>query len=64
MVLQETANSSLRWIEADNPGKEEITDRTKVFVPWLNLKDCFLKSYIPKIDRYDSQIFVICIPNY
>jgi hypothetical protein len=32
MVLQEIANSSLRWIEVDTPGKEEIAARTKVFL--------------------------------
>jgi len=58
--LKSISNDGFRWIDVSRPVRDDMNELGKRFgFHELNLEDCLSKIQIPKIDRYQTHMFVI-----
>jgi magnesium transporter len=58
--LESIQNGNLLWMNLEKPTRAKMDFISKSFLLHeLNIEDCLSKNQLPKIDRYEDQIFII-----
>lgn len=58
--IKSIQNNGFRWIDVSRPARDDMKELGQQFAfHELNLEDSLSKIQIPKIDRYDSHLFII-----
>src|SRR6478752_3398381 len=53
-------NGKFTWFDVQNPTREKLKLlETRYTFHELNIDDCLSKIHIPKVDRYENQVFAI-----
>jgi magnesium transporter len=58
--IKSIQNNGFRWIDVSRPARDDMKELSRQFAfHELNLEDSLSKIQIPKIDRYESHLFII-----
>lgn len=64
--FKSVSNNGLIWIDIDEPNRNTLIELSELYpLHALNIEDSLSKVQIPKVDRYEDQLFIIIhIPIY